>query len=168
MKIRALKALTIRDSETGDLTSIAHGAIADVDDTLGQSLIEDGLAEAYEDGPNYENFKKAVDKSITSITADMLEGMTEIGSRAFYSCFSLISVEIPASVTAIKTQAFGSYQNLESLTVLATTPPTLGQWAIEGYGGTTATIYVPAESVEAYKAASGWSNYASQIQAIPS
>lgn len=47
MKIRTLKALTIRDSETGNLTSIAHGAIAEVSDTLGGSLITDGLAEAY-------------------------------------------------------------------------------------------------------------------------
>ena len=47
MKIRALKAFTIRNSETGDLTSIANGAIAEVSDTLGSSLISDGLAEAY-------------------------------------------------------------------------------------------------------------------------
>lgn len=47
MKIKALKAFTVRDSETGDLSSIGHGAIADVSDALGQSLIEDGLAEAY-------------------------------------------------------------------------------------------------------------------------
>ena len=47
MKIRALKAFTVRNSETGDLTSIANGAIAEVSDTLGQSLISDGLAEEY-------------------------------------------------------------------------------------------------------------------------
>lgn len=47
MKIKALKAFTIRDSETGDLSSIAHGAIAEVSSTLGASLIADGLAEAY-------------------------------------------------------------------------------------------------------------------------
>lgn len=29
------------------------------------------------------------------------------------------------------------------------------------------TIYVLAESVDAYKAASGWSTYADKIQAIP-
>ena len=28
-------------------------------------------------------------------------------------------------------------------------------------------IYVPSESVDAYKAASGWSDFASKIQAIP-
>ena len=29
------------------------------------------------------------------------------------------------------------------------------------------TIYVPAASIDAYKAAEGWSNYAGKIQAIP-
>ena len=47
MKIKALKAFTVRNSSTGALTSIAHGAIASVDDTLGASLISAGLAEAY-------------------------------------------------------------------------------------------------------------------------
>ena len=47
MKIRALKAFTIRDSETGNLTSIAYGGIAEVSDTVGTSLISDGLAEVY-------------------------------------------------------------------------------------------------------------------------
>lgn len=47
MKIKALKAFTVRDSETGNLSSIAHGAVAEVSSTLGASLISDGLAEAY-------------------------------------------------------------------------------------------------------------------------
>jgi hypothetical protein len=47
MKIKALKAFTVRDSETGELMSIAHGAVAEVSSTLGNDLIADGLAEAY-------------------------------------------------------------------------------------------------------------------------
>lgn len=47
MKIRALKPFTLRNASTGDLTSLACGQVADVDDTLGASLISDGLAEAY-------------------------------------------------------------------------------------------------------------------------
>lgn len=47
MKIRALKPFTLRDASTGKLTSIACGQVADIDDTLGESLISDGLAEAY-------------------------------------------------------------------------------------------------------------------------
>ena len=234
MKIKALKAFTVRDSETGDLSSIAYGAIADVSDTLGQSLIEDGLAEAYDDGSNDENFKKAVDKSITRVTADMLEGVTNIrnvafnsctslesveipnsvtsiginafkncssltsieipnsvtsiGNRAFYSCSSLASVEIPNSVTSIgdstfesctsltsieipnsvtsiSAEAFRSCSSLASITVLATSPPTLGASVFQGISQSF-KIYVPAESVDVYKAASRWSSYADNIEAI--
>ena len=47
MKIKALKPFTLRDSETGALTSIACGAVAVIDDTLGGQLVTDGLAEEY-------------------------------------------------------------------------------------------------------------------------
>ena len=47
MKIKALKPFTLRDADSGELTSIACGAVAVVTDELGASLIEDGLAEVY-------------------------------------------------------------------------------------------------------------------------
>ena len=47
MIIKALKALCIRDSVTGALTSIAHNGVVTIDDTLGAQLITDGLAEEY-------------------------------------------------------------------------------------------------------------------------
>ena len=47
MKVKALKPFTYRDAETGALMSIACGAIATVDDTLGAQFITDGLAEEY-------------------------------------------------------------------------------------------------------------------------
>ena len=55
---------------------------------------------------------------------------------------------------------------LETLTILAAVPPSLDSTAL---GGTTSLtdIYVPSDSVNAYKAADGWSNYASKITAIP-
>ena len=165
MKIKALKAFTVRDSETGDLSSIAHGAIADVSDTLGQSLIEDGLAEAYED--NTTSFGKWVQSTITRVTADMLEGITSIGMWAFAGCTSLTSVEIPNSVTSIGARVFEDCSSLTSVTVLATTPPALIPPSFVG-ASSSSKIYVPAESVETYKAASGWKEYASKIQAIPS
>lgn len=52
--------------------------------------------------------------------------------------------------------------SLTKLTVLATTPPTLSNTIPSGI-----TIYVPASVVDDYKAASGWSTYESQIEAIP-
>lgn len=188
MWIKALKAFTVRDSETGDLSSIAHGAIAEVSNTLGQSLIEDGIAEAYEG--NMTSFGKLVQSTITRVTADMLEGatnigtyafsgcssltsveipngVTKIGESAFAGCTSLTSVEIPNSVTSIGARVFEDCSSLTSVTVLATTPPALIPPSFVG-ASSSSKIYVPAESVETYKAASGWKEYASKIQAIPS
>ena len=45
MLIRALQSIVIRDSETGELTSIGYGRVADVDAEVGNQLVADGLAE---------------------------------------------------------------------------------------------------------------------------
>ena len=103
----------------------------------------------------------------TSLTSIVIpDSVTTIGDAAFGSCFGLTSVAIGSSVTSIDDNAFNSCTALTSVTVKATNPPTLGT---EAFSNTHAdiVIYVPAASVEAYKSASGWSSYASQIQAIP-
>ena len=90
--------------------------------------------------------------------------ITNIGYGAFDSCESLTTITLPNSIESIGGGVFISCEALTSITCLATTPPTLGENA---FGDTNYPIYVPAASVDAYKAASGWSNYASRIQAIP-
>ena len=47
IKIEALEAFTHRDSSTGKLTTMAQGEVAEIDETVGGQLIEEGLAEAY-------------------------------------------------------------------------------------------------------------------------
>jgi hypothetical protein len=101
--------------------------------------------------------------SLTSVTIP--NSVTTIGYDAFGYCFSLETVTIPNSVTSIDRQAFQNCESLTSVTVEATTPPTLGYGAFNYTNN--CPIYVPSESVETYKSASGWSNYASRIQAIP-
>ena len=103
--------------------------------------------------------------SLTEI--DLPSGVTTIGGAAFSKCTSLTSIDLPSGVTSIGQNAFKNCSSLESVTVRATTPPTVYPNSFENTPANMA-IYVPAESVEAYKAASGWSNYASRIQAIPS
>ena len=103
--------------------------------------------------------------SLTSITIP--NNVTSIRDSAFSQCTSLTSVTIPNSVTSIGNEAFRYNGNLESVTVKATTPPTL-DFGVFFNGSSNPVIYVPAESVDAYKSASGWSYYANQIQAIPS
>lgn len=95
------------------------------------------------------------------------QGVTEIGQEAFSSCLSFSCIRIPSSVVSIGSGAFSGCYNMATVFVLATTPPTLAS-----SGGFNASyqkhIYVPAESVEAYKADSNWSTLASIIEAIPS
>ena len=99
---------------------------------------------------------------LTSV--DIPSGVTSIGSCAFQECSGLTSIVIPSGVTEIKSFAFESGTSLTSITVEATTPPT----AYYGmFDGSTCPIYVPCESVEAYKSASGWSDYASRIACPP-
>lgn len=90
--------------------------------------------------------------------------VTSIGYTAFDGCNSLESIEIPSSVTEIGTYAFINCENLTSATVLATTPPTAGTLIFST--SFIQNIYVPASSVDAYKSASGWSNYRDIIQPI--
>lgn len=92
-------------------------------------------------------------------------GVTSIGSYAFSSCSGLTSIEIPSGVTYIGSSAFNYCTGLTSITVNATTPPTIGYYIFDNTNN--CPIYVPTESVEAYKAATNWSDYANRIQAIP-
>lgn len=100
--------------------------------------------------------------------------LTKIGSYAFYYCGYnsssssnvLTTLVIPSGVTSIGTGTFSYMKTLTEITVQATTPPTLGSNAFNNTNN--APIYVPVESVDAYKTATNWSSYASRIQAIPS
>lgn len=47
MVIKTLKAFTLRNTDTGKLTSFAFGSVATVDSTLGNQLITDGFAVEY-------------------------------------------------------------------------------------------------------------------------
>lgn len=99
---------------------------------------------------------------LTSVTIG--NGVTSIGGEAFYRCAALSSVTIGNSIESIGGSAFEYCSGLTSITLTALIPPYLG------IGVFTRTdnfqIYVPAESVDAYKSATGWSAYASRIHAI--
>lgn len=90
--------------------------------------------------------------------------ITNIGSLAFYGCYGLTTITIPESVTSIAFGAFEDCRCLESVIINATTPPSCEGYPFHNYlGNTQYPIYVPAGSVNAYKAASGWSDYADRI-----
>ena len=85
-----------------------------------------------------------------------------IGAYAFRSCRGFTgSLTIPNSVTEIGSYAFYNCRNLTEIMMLGTIPPFLGSdaWSITN----SYPIYVPYESLNAYKTATNWSNYESRI-----
>lgn len=111
--------------------------------------------------------------------------VTTIGDRAFYYCSSLSSINTGENVTSIGASAFstcnltnilfgsnlktiGQYafygcEALERIYCKAETPPTGAYGMLEGIAE-TAKIYVPQNSVDAYKSAKYWSDYADFIE----
>ena len=98
--------------------------------------------------------------SLTSVTIP--DSVTAIGGYAFYNCSSLTSITIPDSVTSIRDEAFSYCSSLTSVYCKAVTPPAGGYYMFDD-NASGRKIYVPMESVEAYKSASYWSDYASDI-----
>ncbi len=104
---------------------------------------------------------------LTSITIP--DSVTEIGESAFSSCRRLTSITIPYSVTGIGHAAFYDCSGLRRVFCERTTPPTANfegssSWSAFNDNAADRKIYVPTESVDAYKSANGWKEYADSIE----
>ena len=93
------------------------------------------------------------------------DGVTTIGNYAFQGCSNLTSITIPDSVTTIGVYSFAFCSSLTSVYCKAITPPPVTgyHWDAFDWNASNRKIYVPMESVEAYKSAKGWSDYADAI-----
>lgn len=112
-------------------------------------------------------FLAFADTSLEEVTIH--DAVTEIGDGCFAQITPLTSVTIGSGVTSIGGAAFSGCTNLTSVTINATVPPTIGVWDSkhDPFENTNnCPIYVPAASVNIYKTATYWSQYASRIQAI--
>ena len=93
---------------------------------------------------------------LTSIT--LPDSVTSIGYGAFEFCKSLTSITIPNSVTSIGNWAFYDCSSLQDIICNPTNPPTGGSQMFS-WISSSAKIYVPTGSGDAYKAAKYWSDY---------
>ena len=107
--------------------------------------------------------------STTGIGVITFDGeVTAIDNDAFYYCDNLTSVTIPKSVSKIGYTAFYRCDNLKSVYCTSITPPTAAldyyeEWYAFDSNASDIKIYVPYESVDAYRSADGWNEYADAI-----
>ena len=95
--------------------------------------------------------------SLTSITIP--NSVTSIGSWVFRECSGLTSVTIGNSVTSIEEHAFEECRGLNSLTCLAKNVPNTGYQIFRYVPTSSATLYVPESSIDAYKSTYPWSSF---------
>lgn len=139
-----LTAITIPEA----LTSIGNNAFEDCS-SLSAIIIPEGVTLI---ATNIFNGCS----SLTAITIP--KSVRSIGGKAFCVCSSLAAITIPESVTSIREMAFFGCSSLTAITSRTATPPTIGSYTFSEVDKSI-PVYVPAGSVEAYKAAEGWSEF---------
>ena len=103
----------------------------------------------------------------TSLTNIDLSDCTYFGNLTngvFQDCSSLTSVILPNSIYNISDTVFNNCENLQMIVINAVEVPNLGDNAFLTCSEDL-VLYVPAEAVETYKTAEGWSQYADIIYA---
>lgn len=138
------------------VTSIGQSAFAGCYKLGGSIEIPSGVTSI-----NQQAFQNCYE--LTSVTLN--EGLITISGSSFNNCRSLVTLDIPSTVTTIGGNAFNGCTGLTSITFHSTTPPTLSNTGALQYTN-NCPIYVPSDSVQAYKSASNWSSHASRIEAI--
>lgn len=94
---------------------------------------------------------------------ELQEGVMTIGQRCFNRCVKLSKVILPSTLTRLIDPFDGCYL-LKDVYVKAMVPPFLGSYAFRDTDLNQLSIWVPRESVEAYKN-SGWGRYKDNIKA---
>ena len=176
-KSSGLTSITIPESVTTvgdaaflycDSLSAFYGKGATEDN---RCLVIDGVIKAFASA-NYESDTYTIPYGATTVGDNAFsnltilteivipESVTTIDRYAFASSNGLLTVTLPKSITSIGQSAFQRCQNLATVYCKSTTPSTLSSNVFFS-NAEDRKIYVPAESVEAYKEA--WSDYADYI-----
>ena len=100
---------------------------------------------------------------LSSITLN--EGLESIEQQAFWGCPTLKEVSLPSTLKSLKQKVFLDSKALSKVICKALVPPSVEKDLLTGtdnYNASiipNATLYVPAESLEAYKIAAAWKEF---------
>lgn len=94
--------------------------------------------------------------TLENVSLESLPRLKKIGVSSFEGCGRLSTITIPQSVISIGNNAFGMCENMIDAKVLPTPPPVLTSGI---FGSNLTLLFVPGESVEAYRTANIWSGY---------
>ena len=120
--------------------------------------------------PNLNNVNKIGNKAFkdcTGITGsiEFNENLLQVDENAFSGCTGITSIRFTENIVSIRKEAFKNCTNLKSVYVERLTPPALGT---DVFSNTHPDfkIYVPAESLNAYRTADNWSDWDGEINPI--
>lgn len=99
--------------------------------------VGNGSSGSSEEKPNL--LVSLVDRTITDVTAEDLQGCTSIGAYVFYYCSMLTSVVIPDSATSIGAYAFFGCSSLTSV-VIPDSVTSIGGWAFQSCSSLTSVV----------------------------
>lgn len=95
-------------------------------------------------------------------TTAIPSGLTTLSTGQFRNSNSISSMTVPSSVTSIGASVFYACYGLAEVHIKRSAPPTLSSSAFTNLPA-DCTVYVPSASLNTYKSASNWSNFASQM-----
>lgn len=88
------------------------------------------------------------------------EGLRAIGNSAFSNCSLLTEVKLPGTIKDVSYSVFSGCSNIKKVTCHAVLPPNQKDgFMLSGCDMTNVKLYVPAISIDKYRASDGWKNF---------
>lgn len=107
----------------------------------------------------------AFNECVSLAELSLPNNVISLGDRAFKGCSSMMIVSLPKSIKSIGESAFEQCPSLKSITVSANVVPSGSSSMFNATND--CPIFVPWQSLNDYKTAEYWCDYASRIQADP-
>ena len=138
-----------------------------------------GKAKGYEEGKSEGGVSDPAAEAVMALMSrsivTTLDGTSTYSAGVFYCAPLSVSEDfwqgslsiVPAHIVEIKNDALSCITDAEAVLCLPTVPPKadrFGWWSPNGGSNTPKAIYVPDGSVDAYKAAENWSEFADLIK----